>query len=642
MLKLILFQNGTKQSEIELSPDREYILGRAPTCDLVLNSTEISRQHAKLIFENDVWKIKVLSRFGKIHVSGNPIEEVTLAAGSTFSIHPFELQLQEAEPIAAHESVAHSTVHSGFEPEEPMDSGKTVVGVVPTDFYLVQLNENGEPLAEIALGGGVLEAGRSRSAQIPLDDPASSGRHFALEKKDGEFVLTDLKSANGTLVNGEPVQTVTLKSGDEIQVGNIKLRFEVRNQEFENLTPVPVTAESNDDSTEPAVIKLTSPPAVSSSRQPTFYQTYSGPYSSASLPAPRRKKSLARITTLLLLPLLGYGLLTQNSGSLSQSSKKTGATDSGAAPKSPEQVLLEKLTPEQRKLIEDTYRYAESLFQGTKYEQAAIEYHKILEYLPNYKDSKDKLAKCEVAMETQRQTEEIQRQDRERQQVQVKVSEVLDGCENLLKARRFNEIERCVSQINEMDPDNERGQNLVTTAKVEIEKNIERNHANAAAQKRKIAAESQFVKAERLYQKKKYRPAILAFEKILDMPGGAPLRAPAAKKIKEANDRINKESSASLTEGKAAFEAKDYKTAVRKLQTAVDLSPENADAKSALEKAMAELRTLMKNIYTESVLEENSGNIESAKKKWQQILDQDVPGGNYYNKAQIKMKKYVK
>jgi len=41
----------------------------------------------------------------------------------------------------------------------------------------------------------------------------------------GTFRIVDLKSANGTLVNGEEYAQTALKGGDVIELGHVKLRF---------------------------------------------------------------------------------------------------------------------------------------------------------------------------------------------------------------------------------------------------------------------------------------------------------------------------------------------------------------------------------------------------------------------------------
>ncbi|MDD2240728.1 MAG: FHA domain-containing protein [Kiritimatiellae bacterium] len=74
---------------------------------------------------------------------------------------------------------------------------------------------------DIELTGEPLSIGRSREADIPLLDDKISRVHCGIRLSEGEFYLKDLKSRNGTFVNGQRVEdTVKLKPGDRIQVGS--------------------------------------------------------------------------------------------------------------------------------------------------------------------------------------------------------------------------------------------------------------------------------------------------------------------------------------------------------------------------------------------------------------------------------------
>ncbi len=64
--------------------------------------------------------------------------------------------------------------------------------------------------------------GRNRG-DLLLDDPLISGAHCRIVSKQGHYVLQDLGSTNGTLVNGRRVQDAVLKPGAEVRVGNTKL-----------------------------------------------------------------------------------------------------------------------------------------------------------------------------------------------------------------------------------------------------------------------------------------------------------------------------------------------------------------------------------------------------------------------------------
>ena len=80
---------------------------------------------------------------------------------------------------------------------------------------------------------GAMVIGRSSKCDIALDDHQASRRHCQIRCKDGQFVLTDLDSKNGTVVNGEKVKTVVLEDGDVISVGATQFRYESPDQSDE-------------------------------------------------------------------------------------------------------------------------------------------------------------------------------------------------------------------------------------------------------------------------------------------------------------------------------------------------------------------------------------------------------------------------
>ncbi len=67
-----------------------------------------------------------------------------------------------------------------------------------------------------------LVVGRTRGDLI-LDDPMVSGRHMQLQWREGAWWLQDLKSTNGTMVDGRLVREVPLQPGSEIAVGNTRM-----------------------------------------------------------------------------------------------------------------------------------------------------------------------------------------------------------------------------------------------------------------------------------------------------------------------------------------------------------------------------------------------------------------------------------
>ena len=69
--------------------------------------------------------------------------------------------------------------------------------------------------------------GRGEDCDVRVDDPLASRRHAHVRREPWRYVLEDLGSRNGTLVNGEAVSGPHhLQHGDTIHVATTPLRFE--------------------------------------------------------------------------------------------------------------------------------------------------------------------------------------------------------------------------------------------------------------------------------------------------------------------------------------------------------------------------------------------------------------------------------
>lgn len=81
--------------------------------------------------------------------------------------------------------------------------------------------------------------GRNQDCDCVIPDSIASREHAVIRESQGRFILEDLKSRNGTLVNGKRISTVPLADGDEIRIGDCRIMFVEKNQE-------PVTDEKTD------------------------------------------------------------------------------------------------------------------------------------------------------------------------------------------------------------------------------------------------------------------------------------------------------------------------------------------------------------------------------------------------------------
>jgi len=73
--------------------------------------------------------------------------------------------------------------------------------------------------------GSVKTVGRAPRADFVVDAALVSRVHCRLTATDDRLEVVDLKSTNGTFVNGKRVQKAHLTAGDRLRVGRIELRI---------------------------------------------------------------------------------------------------------------------------------------------------------------------------------------------------------------------------------------------------------------------------------------------------------------------------------------------------------------------------------------------------------------------------------
>ncbi len=84
---------------------------------------------------------------------------------------------------------------------------------------------SGTPERVVLLTKQVTVVGRGAEADVRLHDTGVSRSHAELRLEDDTVRLADLRSTNGTLLNGRPVRSALLEDGDRIEVGATPLVF---------------------------------------------------------------------------------------------------------------------------------------------------------------------------------------------------------------------------------------------------------------------------------------------------------------------------------------------------------------------------------------------------------------------------------
>jgi hypothetical protein len=89
------------------------------------------------------------------------------------------------------------------------------------------LDDSGESKEKISLARSPVTVGRLSTNDIVLGDANVSRRHAELQRDGDGWILTDLGSTNGSLVNGRPATQQQLKDGDRLTFGSTDLVFRI-------------------------------------------------------------------------------------------------------------------------------------------------------------------------------------------------------------------------------------------------------------------------------------------------------------------------------------------------------------------------------------------------------------------------------
>ncbi|MCZ7415552.1 MULTISPECIES: FHA domain-containing protein [unclassified Streptomyces] len=112
--------------------------------------------------------------------------------------------------------------------QTPMLSPEAIAAIdnLPTGSALLVVRRGPNAGARFLLDSELTTAGRSPQSDIFLDDVTVSRRHVEFRRAaDGTFTASDVGSLNGTYVNREPIDSVALSNGDEVQIGKFRLVF---------------------------------------------------------------------------------------------------------------------------------------------------------------------------------------------------------------------------------------------------------------------------------------------------------------------------------------------------------------------------------------------------------------------------------
>ena len=202
-------------------------IGRAQICDLCLPDLTVCPMHAEIRLQGHHYTLVDLSS-----------QNGTLVASRKLIPHrPTKLASNDEITIAHYRIVFESGTH-------PSAIGKQAIGQCAHDLLHRRLAHQGH-LAHVTptlLGlsgpgrgarftfvqtGDSATMGRTRHNAIPLDDPEVTSAHAAVQwQDDGQLMVRDLGSRNGTWCNGERCDSFALVPGLTFAVGQTTFGLE--------------------------------------------------------------------------------------------------------------------------------------------------------------------------------------------------------------------------------------------------------------------------------------------------------------------------------------------------------------------------------------------------------------------------------
>lgn len=663
MARLIVRLHGSEIGSYELDPTIEYVAGRSTEAHIPLPTQKgLSRQHLKFYFKDDHWVVETLSAFIPLQKGDQIADFFELKESTKFVLTPFEFSF-EADPPAASPSESSTSNSSppsdtaspsnpaslpiaaprlnaltpSFEDSETspkLNNEATVVGA-PSNLAPFLRITSGQSSDEetLRLEGHLWVAGRDSSTEITLETPHASRKHFEIVRTNEGFFVTDLGSANGTKLNGDrlpPHEPTRLESGDSISVANITVQFEVRDTQFMNrMRNLPALVDP-----------YIAPPPMA------WPVPMSGPYpegdyveSEPSITGWKKhfnwKYHKARV---LLAGVLTMAVVYSLTDKPKETPDRKINNISADAPAS-----FEQMTNEQKNSIKDSFNLARNLYVQGKYELCITELLKLHSLIPMYENSKELQQYCEQGRELVIRAKDQERKERERALVEQNIRDIVEACNaKLPRSATIEETRVCLTEAIELNPEHP----LITAAldavqQREVSRQREEDQRRAVA-KRVSQGQKQFAKAQSLFQSGHLIKALKEYEKFLEggYPNSASNQELAKRDIAAIKLQIKVKVGAHLEQCKNLGEKSRFKEAYIACDKALEEDPGNEAAKSLRARMLSSLRSEMKSIYEDSVLEESMGNVDSAKEKWQKIIKENLSFDDYTTKAKEKLKKY--
>ncbi len=284
---------------------------------------------------------------------------------------------------------------------------------------------------------------------------------------------------------------------------------------------------------------------------------------------------------------------------------------------------LAQLSPVEQKIVKQTYKLAKQLYLSGNFELSLVQLEKLHSIIPNYKDSQEMEEYCINSRELKYQQAMIEKQKRDQEEMANKVNSLVAQCnQNFKNSYDVDEVRACLAPASHLDPSHPGISQLISevTARVE-ERRIKEKIAQEEAEKIRRGGEL-YEKARLLHKKNNYLDAIEAYENHIHsgLPDPKRLVRKSQRYLSSIEKMIETQKTEFMNQAKSMYENVKLKEAIMLSRQARKVDPYDSKISIFIFNIEKELKTNMKNVYVDSVIEERFGNLEASRIKWETIF----------------------
>ena len=140
--------------------------------------------------------------------------------------------MNSADPKTPSNEISMQDTSSTQKVESILNSGGPIIpnAVIEGESYCIEVLRGPTKGDLIFLKDEKNTFGRGDDCTVLLDDITVSRHHCEIISKDGDLILTDIGSTNGTYVNSNQIESCKIETGDVMQIGKFVFALARRTQ----------------------------------------------------------------------------------------------------------------------------------------------------------------------------------------------------------------------------------------------------------------------------------------------------------------------------------------------------------------------------------------------------------------------------